>query len=147
LTKNIHHILVGFDGSEQSKKALKHARSLADFAVSRVTVMQVFEPSTFSPSDTIMLEAIKKFHKEEDMRVRKEIRELTKQLDFPETVTVDILTKRGTPKRDIVAFAKHHQVDLIVVGATGTHGVERVLIGSTTSYILNHAHCNVLIVK
>jgi len=36
---------------------------------------------------------------------------------------------------------------LIVMGATGLNAVERALVGSTTSYVVNHAKCNVLVVK
>lgn len=39
------------------------------------------------------------------------------------------------------------KIDLIVMGATGLNAVERVLVGSTTSYVVTHAPCNVLVVK
>ncbi|MGQ4819949.1 universal stress protein, partial [Enterococcus faecium] len=38
-------------------------------------------------------------------------------------------------------------IDLIVMGATGLNAVERALVGSTTSYVVKHASCNVMVVK
>lgn len=56
-------------------------------------------------------------------------------------------TVHGDPKRSIIEFAKENDIDLIVIGATGRGAIERTLIGSTTAYVVNHAPCNVMVVK
>lgn len=54
----------------------------------------------------------------------------------------------GYPKTLIANFNESKEkIDLIVMGATGLNAVERVLVGSTTSYVVTHAPCNVLVVK
>lgn len=54
----------------------------------------------------------------------------------------------GYPKTLIANFNESKEkIDLIVMGATGLNAVERALVGSTTSYVVNHAPCNVLVVK
>ena len=46
-----------------------------------------------------------------------------------------------------VDFIKDHHNDLIIMGATGMNAVERMLMGSVTAYVNQHALSDVLIVK
>lgn len=50
-------------------------------------------------------------------------------------------------KKEIVNFAKEFELDLIVVGSNGKGLLDRMLVGSTTTYVVNHAPCNVMVVK
>ncbi len=50
-------------------------------------------------------------------------------------------------KKEIINFAKQFELDLIVVGSNGKGLLDRMLVGSTTSYVVNHAPCNVMVVK
>jgi universal stress protein A len=52
----------------------------------------------------------------------------------------------GTPHVEVVRIAEDKNVDLIVVGSHGRHGV-RLLLGSTANGILHHAKCDVLAVR
>ena len=54
----------------------------------------------------------------------------------------------GSPKAIISReFPKKHDIDLIVVGATGLNAVERLLIGSVTEYVTRTADCDILVVR
>lgn len=53
--------------------------------------------------------------------------------------------KNGNPKSAIVEYAKEEKIDLIVIGGTGAFS--RLLLGSTTAYVVNHAPCNILVVR
>lgn len=52
----------------------------------------------------------------------------------------------GTPHVEVVQIAEDKNVDLIVVGSHGRHGV-RLLLGSTANGVLHHAKCDVLAVR
>jgi universal stress protein A len=52
----------------------------------------------------------------------------------------------GTPHVEVVHYADEKNIDLIVVGSHGRHGV-RLLLGSTANGILHHAGCDVLAVR
>jgi universal stress protein A len=52
----------------------------------------------------------------------------------------------GSPKLEIVRVAEEHDVDLIVVGSHGRHGLA-LLLGSTANGVLHHAKCDVLAVR
>lgn len=40
-----------------------------------------------------------------------------------------------------------HEVDLIMLGATGLNAVERLFIGSVSEYVIRNASCDVLVVR
>ena len=52
----------------------------------------------------------------------------------------------GSTKHEVLSMAKDKQVDLIVAGSHGKHGLA-LLLGSTANAILNSAECDVLIVR
>ncbi len=51
--------------------------------------------------------------------------------------------KIGRPHIEITNHAEQHQVDLIIAGSHGKHGMSR-LLGSTAKGIVHHAQCDVL---
>lgn len=52
----------------------------------------------------------------------------------------------GSPKLEIVRVAEENDIDLIVVGSHGRHGLA-LLLGSTANGVLHHAKCDVLAVR
>jgi universal stress protein A len=56
------------------------------------------------------------------------------------------LLEQGDPRDEIIRVAKENQVDLIVIGSHGRHGLS-LLLGSTANAILHHAVCDVLAVR
>ena len=62
--------------------------------------------------------------------------------------TVKKIVELGSPKRYLAnTISENYAIDLIVLGATGRGAIQRTLIGSTTDYVVNHALCNVLVVR
>jgi nucleotide-binding universal stress UspA family protein len=47
----------------------------------------------------------------------------------------------------LLAAAKKHQCDLIVMASHGRKGIKRLLLGSETQHVLTHATIPVLILK
>ena len=47
----------------------------------------------------------------------------------------------------IVQAAISHDIDLIVLGSRGLSGFKKLLIGSVSSAVVNHAHCSVLVAR
>ncbi|NOY66715.1 MAG: universal stress protein [Gammaproteobacteria bacterium] len=52
----------------------------------------------------------------------------------------------GSPKHEIIQFAKDNNIDLIVIGSHGRHGLQR-LLGSTAYPVLHNASCDALAVR
>jgi nucleotide-binding universal stress UspA family protein len=57
------------------------------------------------------------------------------------------LTSAGTVVQEIVDFASQEKVDLIILGTRGLGGFKRMLMGSVSNGVVNHAGCSVLVVK
>jgi nucleotide-binding universal stress UspA family protein len=53
----------------------------------------------------------------------------------------------GRPEHALVESARKDEADLIVVGHRGLSGVARVLLGSVSEYVAQHAPCSVLIAR
>jgi nucleotide-binding universal stress UspA family protein len=47
----------------------------------------------------------------------------------------------------IAQYAERENIDLIVVGTRGRSSFKRLLLGSTASGIVTHAHCPVMVVR
>ena len=53
----------------------------------------------------------------------------------------------GKPADEILKVAKQDKADLIVTGAKGLGAIRRVLLGSVSARVVQHAHCGVLVVR
>ena len=61
---------------------------------------------------------------------------------------VDIVIEMGNPKTLLATdIPEEHKVDLIMVGATGLNAFERLLVGSSSEYILRHAKVDLLVAR
>jgi nucleotide-binding universal stress UspA family protein len=62
------------------------------------------------------------------------------------TLQLVTATVHGEPAEEIVRYADHHAIDLIVVGTHGRTGVTRALLGSVAERVARTASCPVLTV-
>ncbi len=58
--------------------------------------------------------------------------------------SVDVLVAEGEPATVITEAAEARAADLIVIATHGRHGLARMILGSTTERVIQHAHCPVL---
>lgn len=59
-------------------------------------------------------------------------------------LSVEFTQTAGHPGRIICSLAKTWEADLIVVGRRGRSGLNELLLGSISNYVLHHAPCEVL---
>ena len=71
------------------------------------------------------------------------IEQLLKKLNMEDT---HVVYEFGNAANEIVQYAKDNNIDLIVLGSHGRHGV-KLLLGSTANAVLHHATCDVLAVR
>lgn len=53
----------------------------------------------------------------------------------------------GSPGQTICDLASNWQADLIVMGRRGRTGINELILGSVSNYVLHHACCSVLVVQ
>eukprot|EP00808_Paulinella_micropora_P027719 g52116.t1 len=61
-------------------------------------------------------------------------------------VTTAVLTA-GNAKEAVMKYAKEKHVTLIVVGTRGLSAIKRLLMGSFSHFVVQHAECDVVVVK
>lgn len=73
------------------------------------------------------------------------LEKIRKNLPLPASkVHTEIL--HGEPASEICAFAVTKEINLIVIGNRGLHGVRKIMLGSVSQKVAQHAYCPVLIV-
>lgn len=135
-------ILVCFDGSEWSKKALNEAIKIAQKFGSQIMVLSIVPKVCFLEIgvDCATIEGIFKSEVEGNLKRAEEI--LNEKGVRGETIILE-----GNPADVIVDYAKDNGFDLIVMGSKGKDATERTLFGSVTQKVAANAAQSVLIIR
>jgi nucleotide-binding universal stress UspA family protein len=131
-------IVVGYDGSDAAKRALKRATALAG-EQGRVVVVAAAEPH----ARTGITEGAHLDPSEVERR-REDLEEAQSLLagGGSEVTTIEA---QGDPGDVIVEAAK--DADLAIVGSRGLNPLQRLLLGSVSSKVVHRADCDVLVVR
>ena len=137
-------VLVPFDGSEHSQRALKQAIYLAEHCQSQLALLYVVNPaSKVSAFEQVSLSGcIPDKIKESGLAI---LHTAVKQV--PPGLDPQTFLEMGEPGDVIVDFCQENNHDLIVMGSRGRGALKQLLLGSVSSYVLYYAPCPVLIVK
>ncbi|AEU39735.1 Universal stress protein family [Lactococcus cremoris subsp. cremoris A76] len=137
------NILVAVDGSEQSYDALREAIETAQANDSQLKILYVLNDKLANIPVHLDTMTLYKSVQEHSDYVVDQVQGYLKDTE----VSFEIVRLTGSPKREIINYSKENNIDLIVLGSTGLDAIDRFIIGSTTQYIVNHASCNVMVVK
>jgi len=140
---SVQRILLATDFSTASEKAAFYARALAKRFSSLVEVAHVFDPSRVATYEDAVLELPVG---ERRRSSRDSLEQLRNQFVSNGVETRTISLEGHHPASELLRVAKEQQIDLIVAGTTSTHGVERLLLGSTAEQLIRNATCPVLTV-
>ena len=128
-------ILVGIDGSNTSKEALKVA----------------IENARAFKGDLLAITSKATGTTEQAEEIRQAEKTLAKAKQAARDAGVGcethLLIRGNSAGEDIVEFAGANSVDLIVVGIKRRSRVGKILMGSTAQYVILRAGCPVLTVK
>ncbi len=131
-------ILVAYDGSDSAKRALEEAAKLSNG--NRVTVVSVAEELPQFGRAAAML--VPEEHEERLRQLSEAVAALQQK-----GVTLHAVERKGDPAKLIVDEAKAERAELIVIGTRGLSPAKRLLLGSVSTKVLQHAPCNVLVVR
>jgi nucleotide-binding universal stress UspA family protein len=151
------HILVPFDTSKLSIKALEKAVELSIANQSQLFVLHVINeiplPIHYSKiesknNEVIITPLVNRLHEEikNEMIV---ILEGVKNTYAKPNVSITTDIKVGEPAETIVNFTKHNNIDLIVMGSSGLKGISGVFkkLGSVARKVAEEVDCALLIVR
>jgi nucleotide-binding universal stress UspA family protein len=136
-------ILVAYDGSDGSKRALDRAIKIAQLHQSELTAIWVQSKLPHYP------ETISEVKQEQDgalafaNKLEVEVHHFSKKMNYP----IRFIYQQGHTTKTIVTIAEKEHFNLVVVGSTGHSNLWGRLLGHTADMISENAHCDVLIVK
>jgi len=137
------HVLIGVDFSTESAVVVDKALQLAESMGAQVGFIHVVEYTGYLyPPDTpfpVELNIEQQFVDKAEERLRLLAQEKNR-------ADAERLVEVGSPTHEIVRVAKQKEVDLIILGTHGRHGIQRIL-GSTVSGVMHIADCDVLAIR
>ncbi|HEY1358630.1 MAG TPA: universal stress protein [Thermoleophilaceae bacterium] len=141
-------IVVGTDGSDTAREAVRQATELASQVGARIDLVSAYEPVPEGrlrderqqvPDDLQWM-----VNPREDVtNVLDEAGEQIKQTG----VEVQTHAREGDPADAILDVAEEQKAGLIVVGNKGMTGAKRFLLGSVPNKVSHHAPCSVMIIR
>lgn len=135
-------MLVPFDGSAFSKKALSRACALAGSDGGAVTVLYVM-PRYEEMIGFMRTESIEQSLRQEAQKII----DSAKGIAGAEGITVNAVIEDGSPSDSIINSAIDLKADLIIMGSYGWKGINKAIMGSTTERVIMDAPCPVLAVR
>ena len=133
-------VVVGYDGSAPSERALERAATLVGSG-GRVIVVTA-RPSL--PPSGISSEPILDTPSSDQ---RGAMLERSRVLLNERGISATLVAANDDPPQAHAQAARDEDAELIVVGHTGSGYVARALLGSTAENVLRHAPCDVLVVR
>ena len=143
-------ILIATDGSPLSQKAVESGLSLAGLTGASVVALKVvprYPRSYFEGGLPVDAADIKRIEKQW-ADAAQELVDKVKVQGTDEGVAVKtVVAKSDLIAEAVIAAAKKHKCDLIVMASHGRKGIKRLLLGSETQHVLTHSHIPVLVLR
>jgi universal stress protein A len=142
--REYQHILLAADFSEQGIYVAEKARSLAYRYQAKFSIIHVLDNIPMPDTNYGTVVPLGQDSSDDLLEAEK-----AKLMQFGNQLNVDMANRWmlwGVPKQEIIHIAEQEQVDLIVVGSHGRHGLA-LLLGSTANSVLHYAKCDVLAIR
>jgi nucleotide-binding universal stress UspA family protein len=136
-------ILVAIDGSDNSKRAVEVATTLAKVTGGELFLVMVVpeEIESTGPPEGLAYSSWEERGNAiifEDSKIPQ-----SNQVE----VTGHVIRPNDSVASEIVGYARDENMDLIVIGTRGRSALKKLLLGSVSDAVVRQAHCNVLVVR
>ena len=137
-------ILLAYDGSAFSEKALQQAIRLAKDSPAKLEVVHVLHNPVVVVGEAIVNPS-NEYEKEYLKRTESMVEKINPQLaELPDAKAIMLI---GNPVIAILDYAKEMAADIIIVGSRGLSDVKELFLGSVSHNIVQHSSIPVLVVK
>lgn len=143
-------ILVATDGSTLSKKAVRNAIDLAAAVGAELVALYVvprYPVSYFEGGITISVQEIARTEKQWSDKGQAVVDAVQQTAQAEGVKAKAVVSQSDLVAESIIAAAKKHKCDLIVMASHGRKGIKRVLLGSETQHVLTHSTVPVLVLR
>ena len=149
-------ILVPLDGSELSERALPMAEGLAKSFNANVHLIQMVsrehELVAARGSESVQaaeleMDLARRLTESQLNRGRTYLEQIRSQLKGAGVkIESEFTVNAGDPAENIIAYAKEHNINLVVMSTHGHGGLRRLLMGSVTDRVVHSCEVPVLVV-
>ena len=136
------HILIGLDLSPESQQVIDRVKFLFADSDTKISICHVLEPLAFTYGGDIPVD-LSDVQAQLQQQATGRLEALAAQIKVSQEDQHIIL---GHPAQEMHNMAKENDIDLIVVGSHGRHGLA-LIFGSTSNSVLHGATCDVLAVR
>lgn len=138
-------IVVGVDGSEHSVRSLEWAISEAACRNAPLTIITVQTVAAGYFGSPVVLAADEPLRQQAEQAAKQAAEKaLAKIGDGPRPASVTVRAVSGFPAQELIEASD--DADLLVVGSRGVGGFTRLMMGSVSSQVAQHAHCPIVII-
>jgi len=139
MAKSFNNILVPYDDSPNSKRALSKAFELAELTNGKITVINVISyhkamGKIIEPYRESIYDHVKKFFNQIERDASR------RDVTLKEEITY------GNPAEEIINFMKNKKFDIIIMGRRGTSKITGTSLGSVSNALVQNSKIPVLIV-
>lgn len=139
-------ILLPTDTSANSTKALEYAQDLAQKYNAELIILNInYIPKHFNFYESTYYSYITDLEAKIDKESEKFLNQLKEELAH-KGINVKTIYEKGVVGSTIVDKAIQENCDIIVMGSRGLNGIERLLIGSISNFVIHHSKCPVLLI-
>ncbi len=143
-------ILVATDGSSLSKKAVNQAISLAQLTGAELVALKVvprYPQTYFEGGVALAASEVNRIEKQWAAHGQAIVDAVAKSAKSKSVKVKPVIAKSDLVSEAVIATAKKHKCDLIVMASHGRRGIKRLLLGSETQQVLTHSHIPVLVLR
>lgn len=143
-------ILIATDGSTLSEKAVDHGLALAELSGATAIALKVvprYPRSYFEGGMAVGLADVKRIEQQWNDAAQALVDAVQARGKARGITVKAVVSKSDLVAEAIIAAAKKHKADLIVMASHGRKGMKRMLMGSETQHVLTHSHIPVLVLR
>ena len=144
-------ILLPTDGSENAKRAAEHALKMGSRSGAEILVLNVVETPRFRGIRSVDKTELRKELEHEGQNAFDEysgmLAEIVDGGKCQKDVKLDLMFEEGSPADKILKTIGEKNIDLVVMGTSGKHGINRFLLGSVAENTMRSAPCPVLVIR
>lgn len=143
-------ILVATDGSSLSKKAVADAIGLAATCGAELIALKVvprYPQTYFEGSIPLSAKDVARIEAQWTDEAQAAVDAVQKAAATKGITAKGVVSRSDIVSDAIIAAAKKHKANLVVMASHGRKGIKRLLLGSETQQVLTHCHVPVLVLR
>jgi nucleotide-binding universal stress UspA family protein len=145
------HMMVAYDGSPLSDKALNEAIEFAKQTGCKISLLYVLTPHHLLVGGGRNVPGLKDLERQHAETLRQhalEMLESARNRIKSAGIACDVVFEEGLhPYEHIVEGAKRLKCDMVLMASHGRRGIEGLVVGSQTVKVLTHSSVPVLVVR